>query len=240
MIPVLGWVREIDAIDTRIVAYDWPFARKNAGSIAAHWAKAKSALPSLFDGRLFLAKSRAFTSGGRRLEIEAFETDYSAYLAWRAMGFADAGVNNFFSMAAIHDGEGSFVLVEMAAHTANAGRVYFPSGSPDQKDVVGDRLDLAQSARRELWEETGLGASDVEIASGWIVIEDGPRLACMKPMRLKTSAQATQRRIAAFLAEQAEPELARVYMAHAEADIARLEPSGFAASAMRYLWTAVK
>jgi len=239
VIEVLGWVREIDAIDARIVAYDWPYARENAEAIAAHWAKAKAALPSLFDGRLFLAKSRAFTGGGRRLEMEVFETDYSAYLAWRAMGHPDTDVNNFFSMATIHDAELAFVLVEMGVNTANAGRVYFPSGTPDRKDVQGGMVDLAGSATRELREETGLGAEDVEVARGWIVIEDGLRIACMKPMRLKNSADATRARIEDFLARESDPELAAAYVARGEADLARLKPSGFAASAMRYVWAGV-
>jgi 8-oxo-dGTP pyrophosphatase MutT (NUDIX family) len=238
VIPVLGWVREIDVIDARIVGYDWPYARDNAEAIAAHWDKAKAALPSLFNGRLYLAKSRQFTAGGRRLEVEVFEADYAAYLAWRASGFKDAGVNNFFSMAAIHDAARAFVLVEMGKNTANAGRIYFPSGAPDRKDVAGDRLDLAQSAIRELREETGLGDGDVDIAPGWIVIEEGPRLACMKLMRLKRSADATKERIDAFLAQEADPELAAAYVARDEGDIARLKPSEFAANTMRYLWAA--
>jgi len=236
MIPVLGWVREIDAVDARIVSYDWPYARANADAIAAHWDKAKAALPSLFNGRLYLAKSRRFADGGRRLELEVFEADYAAYLAWRASGFPDAGVANFFSMAAIHDEDRAFVLVEMGVNTANAGRVYFPSGAPDREDVTGDRLDLAQSAIRELREETGLAEGDVTVAPGWVVIEDGPRLACMKLMRLKRSADATTAQIAAFLAQETEPELAAAYVARDEADIARLKPSDFAAVTMRYLW----
>ena len=236
MIEVLGWVREIDAIDARIVAYDWPYARENAEAIAAHWAKAKAALPSLFDGRLFLAKSRAFTGGGRRLEIEAFETDYSAYMFWRAGGFPGVGVHHFFSMAAIHDEKRAFVLVEMSQNTANAGRIYFPSGAPDGKDVDGEGLDLARSAVRELREETGLSGEDVKMAPGWLVLEDGARMACMKPMRLRESAAAIKARIDGFLGRESDPELAAAHVSRGEADIARLRPSEFSANTMRYIW----
>jgi len=236
MIPVLGWVREIDAIDARVIAYDWPHARDNADAIAAHWAKAKAALPSLFNGRIYLSKSHQFTGGGRRLEVEVFEADFAAYLAWLERGAFDDGVRNFFSMAAIHDESRAFVLVEMGANTANAGQVYFPSGVPDRKDIAGDRLDLGRSAIRELREETGITEGDVTTAPGWIVVEHGPRLACMKLMRLHATADATKARIDGFLAQEADPELASAHVARGEDDIARLTPLDFVANTMRYLW----
>ncbi len=87
-------------------------------------------------------------------------------------------------MAALRGSDGAFLLGEMAAHTASAGAIYFPAGTPDRQDVFGDVVDLEASVRRELLEETGLDAEEAEIAPGWIVVRARGRVACMKPMRL--------------------------------------------------------
>src|SRR5882762_3146621 len=72
---------------------------------------------------------------GERLRADYFETDFASFLAWRDWGFADKGVFNGFGMGALRSIDGAFVMGEMAAHTANAGRIYFPAGTPDLDDL---------------------------------------------------------------------------------------------------------
>ena len=68
-----------------------------------------------------------------QLRGEFIETDFAAFLTWRESGFPAANACNGFAMAALRGADGAFLLGEMAAHTASAGAIYFPAGSPDRQ-----------------------------------------------------------------------------------------------------------
>ena len=81
--------------------------------------------------------------------------DGPSFLTWRDQGFPDHTVFNGFGMGALRSNDGAFVLGEMAAHTANGGRVYFPSGTPDLDDLRDGMVDISGSIAREVEEEAG-------------------------------------------------------------------------------------
>ena len=104
---------------------------------------------------------RAIRSSRRTASAPSyFETDFASFLAWRDWGFPDSDVFNGFGMGALRCADGAFVMGEMGHHTANAGRIYFPSGTPDLDDLSGDTVDIAGSVAREVEEETGLTPAD--------------------------------------------------------------------------------
>ena len=149
-----------------------------------------------------------------------FETDFASFLAWRDWGFTDRSVLNAFPQAALKAADDAFLLGVMGDHTANAGHIYFPSGTPDPADIVGDRVDIGASLVRELTEETGLGADDVTIEPGWTAVFDGPRIALFRVVRSTEPATLFRRRILANFASVADPELADIRIVRSPADYA--------------------
>lgn len=199
----------------------WPFAQARRPDIAAHWAGLQARHPRIFDGRVLLAHHVREQSDGLRRTLESrwFETDYSAFMAWRDFGWPDRDVVNGFAMAALRASDGAHVLAVMGEHTANPGRIYFAAGTPDPEDVIAGRLDISGNVLREMHEETGLRAHEVVLDADWTLVELGQRLAFMKTVRVDLPGRALAREIEARIARQDDPELAGMYVVESLADL---------------------
>jgi 8-oxo-dGTP pyrophosphatase MutT (NUDIX family) len=210
-------IERVEAIDISVEPYDWPFARERARDIDAHWQELCAARPHLFNGRVFLFRNISVKDG--RLSGSCFETGFRAFIAQRDFGYPDKTAFNCFAQGALRAPDGAFLLGEMAAHTANAGRIYFPAGTPEPSDAIDGRLDLDKSVMRELTEETGLSADHITPEPGWTIVFERQMIACLKPMRLKLNRLAALARIAEHIASEKHPELARIHVAASPADI---------------------
>jgi 8-oxo-dGTP pyrophosphatase MutT (NUDIX family) len=230
-------IEAVDALDFHLKPGAWDFARARAADISAHWRKRVAEQPRLFNGRVLVLGPHEYVShdGARLLRGEFLETDFADFLAWREFGFPAANACNGFSMAALRGADGAFLVGEMGPHTASAGAIYFPAGTPDRQDLAGDVVDLESSARRELFEETGVSAEEAEIAPGWLIVHSLGRVACMKTMRLREPAAEAKARIDAHLAADPHPEFSRMHVVREERDFpARL--TEFVRGYMRYVW----
>lgn len=215
-------VEEIDAIDCVYEPGPWDFAVDHAAAIDAHWLKLVAERPLLFNGRVLLQRHAAVEldqDGRAVLRGAYFDVEFKAFLAWRDFGYPVRGVRNGFAMAALRGADGGFVLGEMGQHTANPGRIYFPSGTPDLDDLVDRKVDIEGSARRELAEETGLDLGSLTIEPGFTLIHDAVRMCCMKLVRSPEPAAALVERIHATLARETVPELVRMHIVRHERDI---------------------
>ncbi|MBS7697967.1 NUDIX hydrolase [Chelatococcus sp. YT9] len=201
-----------------LTADEWPWAVENRERIDANWRRLKAEKPALFNGQVLVMSESRITA--RKLTGRYIATDYASFLAMRDFGAPPPGTGNCFAMAALRSADGAFVLGVMGDHTANAGKAYFPAGTPDLADVLPDgRVDLLGSVERELAEETGLGADDVTIGEGWTAVFDEPRLALMRPVQSVLPADRLVGRIENFLAAEPEPELSGIRLVRRVGDI---------------------
>jgi len=230
-------ILEVGELDLRFEPSRWEFADHQAAAIAAHWGRLIKSKPSLFNGRVLLLGQRLIEPGSDgllKLSGVFFETDYADYVAWAAFGHPGERVDNCFSMAALRSDDGAFLLGEMAHHTYSAGQIYFPAGTPDPSDVFDGKVDLEASARRELLEETGLLASETNMAPDWTVVMTPQRIACMKLMTFPLPAERLKTRIEAFLARDPLAELARIHIVRDPYDIDETRVPIFVADYLRY------
>jgi len=206
---------DVDRVDCRLVAHRWAFAHARESDIDLHWAARRRENPSLYDGPVLLAcrAEVAMRHGARVLRLDAFETRFSRFLAWRDFGWPDETVFNCFSMPAVRSSDGAYLVGEMGADHSCAGQIYFPGGTPDPSDVTADgAVDLTGSLIRELAEETGLPAADGVAAPGWTIVFDRQRVACLKRIDWPAPASEVAARARGFLSAETRPELAGVHM----------------------------
>jgi 8-oxo-dGTP pyrophosphatase MutT (NUDIX family) len=215
-------IHRVATLDLKVRSFAWPFAAERRGEIDAHFAAKQREKPELWNGRVLLGRNAVHA--GDHFSADFFETDFANFLAWRDWGFPDVSVFNGFGMGALRSSDGAFLLGEMGAHTANAGRIYFPAGTPDPDDVRDGRLDLAGSIVREVTEETGLDAADYTMDTHWSCVFAGPSIAMIRILQVELTGEALRLRIEASLARQMKPELYAVHLVRSRSDLVPVMP----------------
>jgi 8-oxo-dGTP pyrophosphatase MutT (NUDIX family) len=209
-------IHRVTELDLKVQSWPWPWAAARRAEIDAFFAKRRQEKPGIWNGRVLLARNADFSGG--RLSSSYFETDFASFLAWRDWGFPDRDVFNGFGMGALRSADGAFVLGEMGGHTVNAGRIYFPGGTPDPEDVAGDRLHIAGSIAREIEEETGLTDADYRPVPHWDCVVTAASIAILRILDVDAPGQALKARIEANLARQEHPELSGIHLVRTRAD----------------------
>jgi 8-oxo-dGTP pyrophosphatase MutT (NUDIX family) len=215
-------IHRVTELDLRLASQPWPFADQRCAEIEAHFAGKQREKPKLWNGRILLGRNAVFS--GNRLSADYFETGFASFLAWRDWGFPDSEVFNGFGMGALRCSDGAFVLGEMADHTANGGRIYFPAGTPDLDDVSGLSVDIAGSVAREVEEETGLTPRDYRAAEHWDCVVTRTSVAMMRILNVALPGEALREKIEANLAGQTAPELSAIHLVRAVSDLTPAMP----------------
>jgi pyridoxine kinase len=209
-------VFHLDRLDLSFVPKPWAWAEKRRAEIDAWFADMRGQQPALWNGRVLLMHRQVIERGVLRGEF--LETDYASFIFWKQRGLPRAEVRDCFSAAAIQSSDGAFLLGVMGPHTFNAGRIYFPCGTPDLDDIVEGKVDLDHSMQRELLEETGLAMSALTPEPGWTMVVDGPLIAQIKVLRAAASAKALHEKILAFLSREKKPELSDIRVVYGPGD----------------------
>jgi hypothetical protein len=215
-------IHRVTSLDLAVQKWPWPFAEARRAEIDAHFELQQRAKPKLWNGQVLLGRNPVFTR--ECFSASYFETDFASFLAWRDWGFPDKDVFNGFGMGALLSSDGAFALGEMGQHTSNAGRIYFPSGTPDLDDIRDNAVDIAGSVARELEEETGLTASEYHSEAHWHCVFTGPAVAMIRILRVDLPGEALRARIEANLASQQQPELSAIHLVRGTGDLTASMP----------------
>jgi 8-oxo-dGTP pyrophosphatase MutT (NUDIX family) len=215
-------IHRVTTLDLKVEPWAWPFAHQRRDEIDAHFAEKQRDKPALFNGRILLGRDPSFVAG--HLAANYFETDFASMLAWRDWGYPDDTIFNGFGMGALRSADGAFVLGEMGGHTANAGRIYFPAGTPDPDDVSDGMLDVSASIAREVEEETGLMPSDYRAEAHWDCVVTSTSIAMMRILDVDAPGAELQRRIEANLATQQDPELSAIRLVRTKGELTSAMP----------------
>jgi hypothetical protein len=215
-------IHRVTSLDLRVESWSWPFAAARCAEISAHFAEKQREKPKMWNGRVLLGRNPVFA--GNRFTACYFETDFASFLAWRDWGFPDKDVFNGFGMGALRCADGAFVLGEMGQHTSNAGRIYFPSGTPDLDDVIDGMVDISGSVARELEEETGLMPGDYRSETDWHCIYTGRAVAMMRLLHVDMPGEALRAKIMGNLALQQSPELSAIHLVRGTRDLTAAMP----------------
>jgi 8-oxo-dGTP pyrophosphatase MutT (NUDIX family) len=213
----------VTELDLKLARQPWSFADERRTEIDAHFAMRQQEKPKLWNGRILLGRNPVVSEN--RFSADYFETGFASFLAWRDWGFPDRRVFNGFGMGALRCADGAYVLGEMADHTANAGRIYFPAGTPDLDDISGSTVDIAGSVAREVEEETGLTAADYRADEHWDCVMTGSSIALMRTLHVAMSGAALRTKIEANLARQAAPELCAIHLVRHAGDLTPAMPA---------------
>jgi 8-oxo-dGTP pyrophosphatase MutT (NUDIX family) len=212
----------VTRLDLAFTSWRWPFADARRQEIDAHFEACRIKTPQLWNGKILLARNPVFTEDC--FSAQYFETDFASFLAWRDWGFPDATVFNGFGAGALRGCDSAFVLGEMASHTANAGKIYFPAGTPDLNDRKGDTVDIGGSVTREVEEETGLTPSHYRAAPYWECIAVGRLIALIRILDSDLTGDMLRNRIEVGLARQELPELAAMHVVRGRDDLSAAMP----------------
>jgi 8-oxo-dGTP pyrophosphatase MutT (NUDIX family) len=189
-----------------------PLEIEAKGRIDDEWQRRLTANPRLFDGDVVLATRLEI--GGGRLSGVCRPIRYAGLLHFLGLAEEEAvatGYSHIYCWAAAVSGDGRAIMGRMAAHTANAGRIFFPSGSLEAADFPEGVADIDGNMARELREETGLLLSSAVPDPHYLLARSARTAALMRIYRFRQSAAELVQASRDFIAAGKDDELDAIF-----------------------------
>ncbi len=193
----------VDVVDVRLDPEPHPFETANAAAIEENWRAETQANPSLFDGTVVLLSE--FGYADRRLFGRCHPVRYSTFLYWRRDRVGT--VAHVFAHPMLVTKDNALIAIRMAAHTVNAGRVYFAAGSFEPGDFPDGVVDPHGNMVREVREETGLDISSLPRGKRYHALSTDRGTVLFRRYFLDADADEIASRIRGFVAAENEPEI---------------------------------
>lgn len=181
-----------------------PFELENLAAIDANWLEQFSANPALFDGRVALLSSLSLRDGV--LSGRCHMVRFATFLYWRTRR-PTPSTGHAYANAILVSADNALIAVRMGGHTANAGQVYFASGTFEALDFTNGKADPVQNMHREVMEETGLDLAKTKAETGYHVLSKRTGTALFRRYFLDRSADEIVADIRAHVASEREPEI---------------------------------
>ncbi|HWU62793.1 MAG TPA: NUDIX hydrolase [Ensifer sp.] len=164
--PEEGTLFDLSGYDISVAPGPHPLYEQKRADIEANWVAEYEANPALFNGEMLIHRDIRLDATGR-LFATGHLTPYATMLWWRKQPDRPI-VEHLFPIAVPITSDGAILAIEMAANTANAGRIYCAAGSLDAHDIVDGKVDLDANMMREVAEETGIDLSTATPIGGYL------------------------------------------------------------------------
>lgn len=217
----------------------WAFAREQVEAIDVHWRMRLKSHPGYFNGIVYAMAGGGGTVSKGVFSASLVATDFKSFLYWKEAGCPDTQIRDAFGSAILRSREGHVLLGRQSAGNINAGQAYLPGGFIDQRDVDAEgMIDIGASIARELAEETGLTAREVQTLSGFRIITIGPQVSIAREFRSPLEAEALRALILSRLGVEAEAELMDMVIVRSLADISGANVPAYTALALEHVFAA--
>jgi 8-oxo-dGTP pyrophosphatase MutT (NUDIX family) len=203
-----GPVLPLKRIEWRLEQGRHPLEADAANAIDEGWRQRILQRPRLHDGEVVLGTTFSLADGG--LSGACRKIRYAGLLHFLDLPDGGAPVHpwrHLFAWPALVSADGRAVMGRMAAHTANAGRIYFPAGSLEADDFVGGLADIDANMSREVREETGLDLGRARPDPGYLLLPAGRLALVIRIFRFDASATELAGAAREFLAARHDDEL---------------------------------